>query len=87
MIIGIPSETFPGERRVAMAPAVIATLRKLGLDVVIESGAGQAAGFPDAQYTEQQARLGSRADVFAADIVAMVRAPGANPAMAPPTSP
>ena len=79
MIIGIPTETFPGERRVAMAPAVVATLRKLGLDVVIESGAGAAAGFPDAQYTEQQARLGSRADVFGADIVAMVRAPGANP--------
>lgn len=80
MIIGIPKETYPGERRVAMAPAVVATLRKLGLDVMIESGAGEAAGFTDAAFVEQQARLGSRADVFAADIVAMVRTPGANPA-------
>ena len=80
MLLGVPKETFPGERRVAMVPAVIASLKKLGLNVLIESGAGEAAGFVDAAFVEQQARVGSRADVFRAEIVAMVRTPGANPA-------
>jgi NAD(P) transhydrogenase subunit alpha len=79
MILGVPKETFPGERRVALVPAVIPALKKLGIDVVVEHAAGDAAGFPDSAYTEQQASLGSRADVFGADLVAMVRAPGANP--------
>lgn len=79
MKVGVPKETFPGERRVALVPAVVPTLKKIGLDVVIERGAGEAAGFPDAAYADQQASLGSRADVFASEIVAMVRAPGANP--------
>jgi NAD(P) transhydrogenase subunit alpha len=77
--IGVPKETFPGERRVAIVPAVIAALGKLGLEVVVEAGAGEPAGFPDAMYEQQRARIGSRADALAADIVAMVRTPGANP--------
>ena len=44
----LPKETFPGERRVAMVPAVIPSLNKIGLDVVVERGAGEPAGFPDA---------------------------------------
>src|SRR5262245_26765993 len=80
MKLGVPKETFPGERRVAIVPGVIPILKKLGIDVVVEHGAGERAGFPDAMYAEQQAVLGSRADAFAADIVAQVRAPGANPA-------
>jgi NAD(P) transhydrogenase subunit alpha len=79
MRLGVPRETFPGERRVAIVPAVIAPLKKLGLDVVIERGAGEPAGFPDASYEGQAATLGSRFDVFRAEIIAMVRAPGANP--------
>ena len=79
MKLGVPKETYPGESRVAIVPAVLPALKKLGLDVVVESGAGLAAGFPDASYTEQQAAIGSRADALAADIVAQVRAPGANP--------
>ena len=79
MKIGIPKETFPGEHRVAMVPAVIPTLKKLGLDVVVERGAGDAAGFPDRSYADS-ATLGSRADVFQADIVAQVRTPGSNAA-------
>jgi NAD(P) transhydrogenase subunit alpha len=55
-------------------------LKKLGIDVIVERGAGEAAGFSDSAYSGQQASLGSRADVFGADILAMVRAPGANPA-------
>ncbi len=82
MKLGVPKETFPGERRVAIVPAVIPILAKLGIDVVVERDAGSAAGFPDAQYVEQKAVIGSRADVFQADIVAQVRTPGANPAEA-----
>jgi len=79
MKLGVPKETFPGERRVAIVPAIVAGLRKLGIDVVVERGAGEPAGFPDSAYQEQQATLGSREDVFQADILAMVRSPGANP--------
>jgi NAD(P) transhydrogenase subunit alpha len=79
MKIGVPKETFPGERRVALVPGVLATLGKLGLTAVVERGAGEAAGFPDAAYADQKAELGSRADVFGADIVAQVRTLGANP--------
>jgi NAD(P) transhydrogenase subunit alpha len=73
MLLGVPKESFPGERRVAIAPSSLAALTKAGIDVVIESGAGEAAGFPDSAYIAEKARIGSRADVFAADIVAEVR--------------
>jgi NAD(P) transhydrogenase subunit alpha len=73
MKLGVPKETFPGEDRVAIVPAVLPALKKLGLDVVVERDAGAAAGFPDASYTEQQAVVGTRADAFSADILAQVR--------------
>jgi len=80
MIVAVPRETFPGERRVALIPAVIPALTKAGVEVLIESDAGAAAGFPDADYTAKGARVVPRADVFGrADVVLMVRAPGANP--------
>ncbi len=79
MKLGVPRETFPGERRVAVVPGVIANFAKLGIDVIVESGAGAEAGFTDDAYREQKATIGTRADVFAADIVAMVRTPGSNP--------
>jgi len=79
MKLGVPRETFPSERRVAIVPAVIPTLTKLGIDVVVEHDAGDAAGFPDTAYLEQKATIGSRADVFQCEIVAQVRTPGANP--------
>ena len=79
MRLGVPTETFAGERRVAVVPSVLPAYRKIGIDVVIEPGAGEAAGFLDAAYAEQGARLAPRDEVFDADIVAMVRAPGANP--------
>ncbi len=50
MVIGVPRETFPGERRVALVPAVIPTLKKAGFEVVVEAGAGVSAGYPDAEY-------------------------------------
>jgi NAD(P) transhydrogenase subunit alpha len=80
MIVGVPKETYPGERRVALVPAVLPVLARAGLEVVVEAGAGVAAGFPDATYTERGARvLGARVEVFgAADIVAQVLGHGAN---------
>ena len=73
MILGVPKETFAGERRVAIAPQSVAAFIKGGIDVVVESGAGDAAGFPDAAYTDAKARIGSCADAYAADILACVR--------------
>lgn len=80
MIVGVPRESFPGERRVAIVPAVVPVLAKGGLEVVIEAGAGIEAGYPDAAYAEKGAKiLASRAEVFkAADIVVQVLAHGAN---------
>ena len=80
MIIGVPKESYPGERRVALVPVVIPNLTKAGLEVVIEAGAGAAAGYPDALYTEKGAKiLPDRAAVFAqADIVVQVLCYGSN---------
>jgi NAD(P) transhydrogenase subunit alpha len=75
MRVGVPKETAPRETRVALIPAGASTLKKAGLDVVIESGAGAAAGFPDAAFRDQGAAISSRSDVFqTADILLQVRA-------------
>jgi len=80
MKIGVPRESFPGERRVALVPATIPSLTKAGLEVVVEAGAGIAAGYPDTDYASAGAKLlASRADVFsAADIVIQVLCYGSN---------
>ncbi len=80
MIVGVPTEIFPGERRVALVPSVLPALAKAPLDVLIQSSAGAAAGFPDAAYTDAGARIAaSRAELFAdADVVLQVRSPGAS---------
>ncbi|MXW87677.1 MAG: Re/Si-specific NAD(P)(+) transhydrogenase subunit alpha [Boseongicola sp. SB0667_bin_21] len=79
MIVGVPKEAFPGERRVAIVSGVVPALAKASLDVLIEPSAGAAAGFPDDAYTNAGARIAaSRAQLFAdADIVLQVRSPGA----------
>ncbi len=80
MIVAVPRETHPGERRVALVPAAVAPLVKAGMDVIVEAGAGQAAGHPDQQYVDKGAKIvSSRSDAFAADVVLQVRAAGANP--------
>jgi NAD(P) transhydrogenase subunit alpha len=80
MIVGIARETFAAERRVALIPASVASLKKVGCEVLLEQGAGQEAGFPDAQYTEKGATVVSRAELFAqADAVLQIRGPGADP--------
>ena len=80
MIVGVPRETYPGERRVALVPAVIPGLTKAGLQVVVEAGAGAEAGYPDADYGARGARiLPARGDVFqAADIIVQVLCYGSN---------
>ena len=81
MIVGTVKETFTGENRVALTPHVIPQLTKAGCEVVIESGAGTQAGFPDSDYTEKGVRLTTdRAEVFrSADVVVQIRGLGANP--------
>jgi NAD(P) transhydrogenase subunit alpha len=81
MIVGTVRETHADERRVAITPHVVPSLVKAGCEVLIENGAGAAAGFPDAAYTAQGARLATdRDEVFrTADMVVQVRAGGANP--------
>jgi NAD(P) transhydrogenase subunit alpha len=80
MIVGVPRESYPGERRVALVPTVIPHLAKAGLEVIIEAGAGVGAGFPDAEYAAKGAKiLTDRAEVFrAADIVVQVLCYGSN---------
>jgi NAD(P) transhydrogenase subunit alpha len=81
MVIGVPRETYPGEQRVAMIPALLPSLHKAGFEVWIESGAGEAAGFPDPEYQDSGAHLTpSRDELFAkADILLQARTAGANP--------
>jgi len=80
MIVGVPRESFPGERRVALVPAAIPNLMKAGLQVVVEAGAGIAAGYPDADYVAKGAKIvAARAEVFGtADIVLQVLCYGSN---------
>ena len=79
MKIGVVTETFPGERRVALVPSSIPSLKKAGLDVLIEQAAGERAGFTDAAYREKGAQIvAGRGDVFAgADVLLQVRTAGA----------
>jgi H+-translocating NAD(P) transhydrogenase subunit alpha len=80
MIIGVPREIYPGERRVALVPAVIPGLLKAGLGVVVEAGAGAQAGYPDADYASKGATVApDRAEVFrTADVVVQVLGHGSN---------
>jgi len=82
MIVGVPKESFPGERRVALVPLVVPALAKSKLQVVVESGAGIEAGFPDAEYTAKGAKvLPNRAAVFStADVIVQVLCHGSNDA-------
>ena len=77
MLIGVPTEIVPGERRVALVPETVAKLAKAGLSVLVQSGAGTAASFPDADYTAAGATLSATAaDVYAkAEFVAKVARP------------
>ncbi|NVI89889.1 Re/Si-specific NAD(P)(+) transhydrogenase subunit alpha [Actinomadura sp. BRA 177] len=72
MIVGVLQEEAPGERRVAVTPETVTQLQKLGYEVVVESGAGAGAGFPDDRYEAAGAAIG---DAVAADVVLGVGPP------------
>jgi len=80
LIVGVPKEIYPGERRVALVPVVIPTLTKAGFQVIVESGAGVEAGYPDTRYAEKGAQVvADRAAVFkAADVIVQVLCYGSN---------
>jgi len=80
VIIGVPKESYPGERRVALVPQVVPNLIKAGFEVVVEAAAGVEAGYLDAVYSEKGAKvLSDRAAVFsAADIIVQVLCYGSN---------
>jgi NAD(P) transhydrogenase subunit alpha len=78
MIVGAPCEVHASERRVALVPTVLPALKQVGLEVLVESSAGERAGFRDGEYEANGARLApDRASLFAAaDIVVAVHGPG-----------
>jgi len=78
--IGVPRETFPGERRVALIPRACEALGKIGASVLVEESAGVEAGFPDDLYRARGASVTNRAEIFGkSDIIVQVRSLGANP--------
>lgn len=80
MIVGVPKETYPHERRVALVPSAVPSLTKAGFEVVVETGAGDEAGYRDAAYIEKGAKIQpTRAGIFeSADIIVQVLCYGAN---------
>jgi len=75
MKVSVVKETAPGERRVALVPESVAKLRATGLEVVVESGAGDGAWFTDDSYAESGASVVDRAEALSADVVVMVGKP------------
>ena len=81
IIAGVVAESAPGERRVAIVPGALSVFGKTGIQVLMERGAGVAAGFLDSEYLEKGVRIASsRAEVFAeSNVILQVRSLGANP--------
>jgi NAD(P) transhydrogenase subunit alpha len=77
LVVGVLADSHPGERRVALTPAVIPKLAKRALDVVVQRGAGERSGYSDDAYETQGARITEtrREVVDAARILALVRPP------------
>ncbi|AXL92869.1 NAD(P)(+) transhydrogenase (Re/Si-specific) subunit alpha [Streptomyces sp. CB09001] len=75
MLIGVTSETRPGETRVAATPVTVRQLTGLGHDVVVESGAGSLSGFADQAYVEAGANIGTVVEAWGADVVLRVNGP------------
>ena len=75
LTVGVPKESFPNERRVALSPAAVKLLTKEGFNVVVEDGAGSLAKFSNAEYEASGAQVKPQSEVFGSDIVLKVRAP------------
>ncbi len=81
LILGVPQESFPGEKRVSLVPATVSMLVKKGFKILVQTEAGLAAGFPNQLYTEAGAELvNDRSEIFnRSDIILQVLGAGANP--------
>ena len=81
MIVAVPKETFPGEKRIALNSQTVPALTKAGLEVIVEAGAGEGANIKDADFEAQGARVEPDRHrlLSQADIVLMVRGPGSDP--------
>ena len=77
MLVAVPKETTPGERRVALVPEVVKRLSGHGVEVLVESGAGEAAMIPDSLYEQAGATLGDGAKVWSSPLVVKVQPPSA----------
>ena len=75
MKVGVPKESAEGERRVALIPDVVGALTEKQLEVAVESGAGEASGHPDSEYSESGATVGD--GIWDADVVVKVALPSA----------
>jgi NAD(P) transhydrogenase subunit alpha len=75
--VGVPKESAEGERRVALIPDAVRVLTGKGLEVAVESGAGEGARHPDSQYADAGASVGSPEDAWSADVVVKVAPPSA----------
>ncbi len=74
MFIGVPKETYPGEKRVALTPSEVQRLTKKGIEVLFEEGSGEKAGFPDQLYRDAGAKILKREEVFKnSEIILKVR--------------
>src|SRR5579862_4859393 len=78
--IGVPNETSPGERRVAITPRSCERLQRDGMTVLIESSAGVPAGYSDENYVSHGAQILNRVELFrSAEVIVQVRSLGTNP--------
>jgi NAD(P) transhydrogenase subunit alpha len=78
MKLSVLKETHPGENRVALTPAVLASLTKAGFEVFVETGAGEKAGYPDPLYDSAGGHIVNRDQALACEVVTSVRLFGAN---------
>ena len=74
MLLGVPKETYPNEKRVSLVPSEVQKLAKKGVEVLVEKGAGERAGFSDEEYTHAGAKVVGRDEVFErSEIILKVR--------------
>ncbi len=73
--VGVPRETAAGERRVSLIPELVSKYEKAGFELIVESGAGEGAFFPDSAFAEKGAKIGTRDHVLAADVILKVQPP------------
>jgi len=76
--VGVPKETAPLERRVALVPETVQRLAKKGIEVVVEKGAGEGAYVSDDEFAKAGARIGGRTEVYGCRVVARVQPPPAD---------